>query len=92
MTLWRTNLFNYIRDIPWFARNRGKAWATCPLTEPGFVRIVSNPAFSRDAVTLREAAGVLAANTTAKEHLFWPDELPLGRGDLPGHGSLVISG
>ena len=59
----------------WFARRRSKGWATCPLTEAGFVRIVSNPAFSRDAVTPREAVGVLAANTAAKDHLFWPDEL-----------------
>ena len=60
----------------WFARHRARGWATCPLTEAGFVRIVSNPAFSRDAVTPREAAGVLAANTVVKDHAFWPDELP----------------
>ena len=62
--------------VKWFARHRGKGWATCPLTEAGFVRIVSNAAFSRDAVTPREAAGVLAANTAAKDHAFWPDEVP----------------
>jgi hypothetical protein len=56
----------------WFARHRGKGWATCPITELGFVRIVSNPAFSRDAVTPREAAGLLAANTAARDHVFWP--------------------
>ena len=60
----------------WFARNRSKKWATCPLTESGFVRIVSNPAFSRDAVMPREAVGVLNANTAARDHVFWPDELP----------------
>lgn len=63
------------RAVKWFARHRGKGWATCPLTEAGFVRIVSNPAFSRDAVTPREAIGVLAANRAAKDHAFWPDEL-----------------
>lgn len=62
--------------LKWFTRHRAKGWATCPLTEAGFVRIVSNPAFSRDAVTPREAAGVLAANTVAKDHEFWPDDLP----------------
>jgi toxin-antitoxin system PIN domain toxin len=62
--------------VNWFARRRTKGWATCPVTEAGFVRIVSNPAFSRDAVTPREAAGVLAANTGAKDHQFWPDDLP----------------
>jgi uncharacterized protein len=63
--------------VKWFARHRSKGWASCPLTEAGFVRIVSNPAFSRDAVTPREAAGILAANTAAKDHAFWPDERPL---------------
>lgn len=62
--------------VNWFSRHRSRGWATCPLTETGFVRIVSNPAFSRDAVTPREAAGVLTANTAAKDHTFWPDELP----------------
>ena len=59
----------------WFGRHRAKGWATCPLTEVGFVRIVSNPAFSRDAVTPREAASLLAANTSASDHELWPDEL-----------------
>ena len=62
--------------VRWFGRHRSKGWATCPLTEAGFVRIVSNPAFSRDAVTPREAASLLAANTVASDHAFWPDELP----------------
>jgi hypothetical protein len=38
---------------------------------------VSNPAFSRDAVQPRQALQVLAANTAAKDHEFWPDELPV---------------
>lgn len=62
--------------VKWFARHRGKGWATCPFTQAGFVRIVSNPAFSRDAVQPREAIHVLSANTAAKDHTFWPDELP----------------
>ena len=53
-----------------------QGWATCPLTEAGFVRIVSNPAFSRDAVTPREASDLLAANTAARDHVFWPDDQP----------------
>jgi hypothetical protein len=63
--------------VKWFTRHRAKGWATCPLTQAGFVRIVSNPAFSRDAVQPREAIQVLSANTASKDHLFWPDELPV---------------
>lgn len=61
--------------VKWFARRRAKRWATCPITQAGFVRIVSNPAFSRDAVQPREAIQVLSANTAAKDHVFWADEL-----------------
>jgi uncharacterized protein len=62
--------------LKWFTHHRAKGWGTCPFTEAGFVRIVSNPAFSRDAVQPREATYVLSANTAAKDHTFWPDELP----------------
>jgi len=62
--------------VKWFVRCRGKGWATCPFTQAGFVRIVSNPAFSRDAVQPREATHVLGANTAAGDHQFWPDEAP----------------
>jgi len=62
--------------LNWFSHHRAKGWATCPITQAGFIRIVSNPAFSRDAVQPREAIHVLSANTAAKDHSFWPDELP----------------
>lgn len=59
----------------WFAKNAGAGWATCPMTQAGFVRIVSNPAFSRDAVTPKEAIELLAANMRHKAHQFWADEI-----------------
>ena len=62
--------------LKWFARHRARGWATCPITQAGFVRIVSNPAFSRDAVRPHEAIQVLAANTAARDHTFWPDAIP----------------
>jgi len=74
--LWPSHA-HHTRAVRWFTRHRSNGWATCPFTQAGFVRIVSNPAFSRDAVTPRDAVGVLAANTASKDHAFWPDELPL---------------
>jgi len=59
----------------WFAA-RGKArWATCPLTQLGFVRIVSNPTFSPDALSPVEALALLADNLTHAGHEFWADSL-----------------
>jgi uncharacterized protein len=63
--------------LKWFTRHRARGWATCPIIQAGFVRIVSNPAFSRDAVQPREAIQVLSANTAAKDHSFWPDDVPV---------------
>lgn len=61
----------------WFAKNAHHGWATCPLTELAFVRVISNPAFSRDTLTPREALGLLSANLKHPSHHFWPDALPL---------------
>jgi toxin-antitoxin system PIN domain toxin len=75
----------------WFRRHRAQGWATCPFTEAGFIRIVSNPAFSPDAVLPHEALNVLAANTSAEDHAFWGEDAPYAEvceftgGRLLGH-------
>lgn len=59
----------------WLAQHAGQGWATCPLTELAFVRILSNPAFSRHASTPRDALALLRANLAHPAHHFWSDEL-----------------
>ena len=59
----------------WFGRRGDAGWATCSLTQLGFVRIVSNPAFSRDALTPVEALALLAENLTHPSHEFWTESL-----------------
>lgn len=56
----------------WFLKNRRAGWATCPLTQSGFVRVVSNPSFSRDAVSPAEASEQLALNLASPQHRFVP--------------------
>ena len=59
----------------WF-RARGRApWATCSLTQLGFVRLVSNPAFSRDALTPVNAVALLAENLRHPGHEYWTERL-----------------
>lgn len=59
----------------WFG-SRGRAgWATCPLTQLGFVRIVSNPSFSRDALLPPRAVALLEENLAHPAHEFWADDL-----------------
>jgi len=59
----------------WFRKHGQKGWATCPLTQAGFVRIAANPAFSPDAVTPQEAAALLHSNLKHPSHEFWADEI-----------------
>jgi len=67
----------------WFANNARQGWATCPFTQAAFVRIVANPAFSPDAVSPVEAAGLLASNLKHQNHQFWADEITLAQAVQP---------
>ena len=59
----------------WFGSRADAPWATCSLTQLGFVRIVSNPAFSRDALSPMEALALLGENLAHAAHEFWTDSL-----------------
>jgi len=61
----------------WFHGRGAATWATTPLTQLGFVRIVSNPAFSRDALRPRDAVVLLSENLSHPAHEFWAASLPV---------------
>lgn len=61
----------------WFGRHARAAWATCPLTQAAFVRIISNPGFSPNALTTADAFQLLDSNLKHPGHTFWPDNIGL---------------
>ena len=61
----------------WFGANRSSGWATCPLTENGMVRILSNPASSPVVERPAALAKRLQAFRESGEHRFWPDDVTL---------------
>jgi uncharacterized protein len=61
----------------WFGAHRSSGWATCPLTENGVVRILSNQAYSPSAAQPAEIARRLASFRASGHHVFWPDDLSL---------------
>lgn len=61
----------------WFAATGMASWATCPLTENGFVRVMSNPAYKSVSATPFEAMQRLQILCSAPEHIFWPDTLSI---------------
>lgn len=66
---------DHVRVHNWFGAHERYGWATCPLTQAAFVRIVSNPVFSPDAVRPQEASDLLAVNLAHSSHQFWANAI-----------------
>jgi toxin-antitoxin system PIN domain toxin len=61
----------------WFAVNRRRPWATCPLTENAFVRRLSNPSYPGQCTTAADALARLRDLCSQREHVFWPDSVSI---------------
>ena len=57
----------------WFADNRGRGWATCAVTENGFVRVVANPAYGSVVNRPAELVDRLRRLCRIGGHQFWAD-------------------
>jgi uncharacterized protein len=61
----------------WFADHREKRWATCPLTENAFIRILSDPAQRQTLVPLMVLNDHLDRFCRDENHEFWPDSVSM---------------
>ena len=61
----------------WFRQAGSDGWATCPLTQTGFVRVSSNDRILPDARTPAEAIALLEKMTLVPGHVFWSDDTSL---------------
>ena len=52
-----------------------QGWATCPITEAGFVRVSSNVRAIPDARAPSQAIGLLARIRALPGHEFWSDDV-----------------
>ena len=81
----------------WFAgRQRTKqGWATCPLTQSGFVRVSSNARVVSQARSPIEAIQLLGRIVALPGHEFWTDDVSIvasshvARKKLLGHGQVT---
>jgi toxin-antitoxin system PIN domain toxin len=62
---------HHIQAHQWFAAQGEKAWATCALTQLGFVRLSSNPVYTASSVSPQNAAELLRRWTRFRGHHFW---------------------
>ncbi|HEY8708399.1 MAG TPA: TA system VapC family ribonuclease toxin [Burkholderiaceae bacterium] len=61
----------------WFAQQGHKAWATCPLTENGLLRIVGHARYPNSPGTPAAVAHLMATLRALPGHAFWPDDISL---------------
>ncbi|MDR2837366.1 MAG: PIN domain-containing protein [Azonexus sp.] len=61
----------------WFGRVGQGAWASCPLTENGVLRIIGHPRYPNTLETPAAVAPLVAQLRAHPGHQFWPDEVSL---------------
>jgi toxin-antitoxin system PIN domain toxin len=74
---------HHVRMREWFAANAAQGWATCPITESGFVRVSTNPKVLPHPIGVADARRVLAALRTVEGHRFLVDDVSLVDDDVP---------
>ena len=62
----------------WLTENLAPGWASCPLTQNGCIRILSQPKYPhRIAASAQDVALRLAEAAADPAHVFWPDDVDL---------------
>lgn len=76
----------------WFDANAERGWATCPVTESGFVRVSSNPKVLPSPIGVGAARQVLAVLRAVDGHRFVADDVSLADADVPAfHGHRQVT-
>jgi len=60
--------------LTWWRRERESGWASCPLTQNGFVRILCQANYP-ERPTAAQAIGQLRLQLAEPGHEFWPDDI-----------------
>ncbi|MER8379540.1 TA system VapC family ribonuclease toxin [Mesorhizobium sp. M1399] len=67
----------------WFEETGNAAWATCPITENGVLRIVGNQRYPNSPGSPAIVAQIVTKLRALHGHSFWPDDVSLvGSGDI----------
>ena len=71
------NHIHHEAAVTWFEDSHARGWATCPLTQSGFVRVSSNQKAVPEARTPMEAIVLLRELIALGSHEFWADEIAI---------------
>jgi len=75
----------------WFEEEGHRAWATCPLTENGVIRIVGHARYPGTPGSPAAIAPIVAQLRTLPGHVFWPDDISLVGTELVDAAQILTS-
>lgn len=67
--------------MDWFAQHAREGWASCPITQNGCIRIMSNQSYP-NALPVQSVMKRLADACRDDVHTFWSDEISLLNPDI----------
>ena len=76
LALFDADHVDHSRARSWLEGEIGHGWASCAITENGFVRVISQPRYP-SPVAPSEAIVRLGVATGTEHHSFWPCDLSL---------------
>lgn len=76
IALFDSEHIHHVSVTQWFAEHARHGWASCPLTQNGCIRVLSQPAYANHAPAPL-VAEILAEATGDPRHEFWPDSFSL---------------
>ncbi|MDR0592761.1 MAG: PIN domain-containing protein [Bifidobacteriaceae bacterium] len=79
------------RARAWLTESIAQGWATCPITQAGYVRVVSGPRYPAGS-TVSQAIGRLAEAMREPHHTFWPCDVSLAAQGAVAGGRLLGPG
>ena len=79
---------HHARALAWWSASRAEGWASCPLTQNGFVRVISGPRYIRPR-SIADAMALLRAQMAQPGHIFWLDDVSIADAQRFDHGRLL---
>ena len=67
---------HHLRARRWLEEHRDAGWASCAVTQNGFVRVISRPVYP-NSITTSAAIGLLRTATQTAHHEFWSCQVSL---------------
>jgi len=67
---------HHTRAKAWLMSQPELVWASCPITQNGFIRIISQNSYP-GSISTSQAFSVLRNASSSPHHRFWPDDISL---------------